>query len=365
MPIKGLSDRGLSFPEIGNIRKGIKAKNASGVEYPKEVPYFVVQFDEQEEKRAALFSSKYGSQPTEINILLPFNEIERCWDCWYEAYVAGRMIARSDGEIFLYLADYKTGRLIVQNSEPRTPHKEVVAEYTNSRGKTELVKMRTVGRLKIVIPELQSLAYLTVHTGSFHDIRNISEQLEGIKALNGGRLAGIPLVLRRRPKKISIPNEDGTRKRMTKWMLSIEADPNWVKKMLTQMKHLALPGNGLALLPEPENQQDAEESENIEEYDDPEEVEEMAEPEGSTDGEFVPAEPAPKTVKELWPTEAKVTYETAATFQSRSGKKMVDLPLDEIRKIIDTREDARAKAPLSDNAQMQLDACYILVGLLS
>jgi hypothetical protein len=87
---------------------------------------------------------------------------------------------------------------------------------------------------------------MVVMTTSVHDIINISNQLEGIASMNGGRLAGIPLVLRRRPKKISTPSgEAGKRARREKWLVSIEADPEWVKAKLVKMYHDALPGNGL------------------------------------------------------------------------------------------------------------------------
>ena len=84
MPIIGLSDRGLSFPEIGAIRKGRKEtrtrKDGSTYEQPIDLTFFRVEFDEREKVSAEVFRSKYGPQPTEINIILPFNEIERCWD---------------------------------------------------------------------------------------------------------------------------------------------------------------------------------------------------------------------------------------------------------------------------------------------
>ena len=49
---------------------------------------------------------------------------------------------------------------------------------------------------------------------------------------------------------ISTPSgKGGKRVRREKWMLSIEADPDWVKEKLQAMKLDALPGNGLALLP--------------------------------------------------------------------------------------------------------------------
>jgi hypothetical protein len=248
MPIKGLTDRGLSFPEIGQIRKGApKPERGPG----KDLQYFRVTFDEREQEAAQIFVDRYGTEPNEINIILPFNDIEQCWDAWLEAYTAGRMVARSDGERFVYLVDTKTGEVLVKNGEPYTPHRDLVGTYRNRKtGKEEPINCKPTGRLKVIIPELARAAYLTVLTTSVHDIGNISAQLEAFKKINNGRISGIPLVLRRRPKKISMPTSDGGRSRATKWMLSIEADPQWVKGMLMETKRLALPGNGLALLPE-------------------------------------------------------------------------------------------------------------------
>lgn len=262
MPIKGLTDRQLAFPEIGRIRKGApKGENRPG----KDLTYFRVEFDEQETGAIEVFSRAYGPEPTEINVILPFDEIDRCWDAWYEAYTAGRMVGRSDGEHFTYLVDVKTGENLVLNSEPKTPHREVVGHYGQ---KNEAIRMRPVGRLRVMIPELARAAYLTVLTTSIHDIANISAQLEAFKRVNGGRIAGIPLVLRRRPKKISVPKPDGSRMRLAKWMLSIEADPTWVKALLLDVKRSALPGNGLALLPEQTEQDDEIVTVEAVEYDD-------------------------------------------------------------------------------------------------
>ena len=292
MPIIGLSDRGLSFPEIGAIRKGRKEtrtrKDGSTYEQPIDLTFFRVEFDEREKVSAEVFRSKYGPQPTEINIILPFNEIERCWDPFLEAYTAGRMVARSDGEKFTYLVDTKTGEIKVKNSVPFTPYNEgqvVGHDYQNKP-----VKCRPVGRLKVIVPELARAAYLTVMTTSVHDIANISAQLEAFKTLNGGRIAGIPLVLRRRPKMISTPGETGQRVRREKWLLSIEADPEWVKRMLSETNRLALPGNGTALLPEtpsPEWDEDIFESGVVEE--DEEGFEPPSNPETATEDEKQPA----------------------------------------------------------------------------
>jgi hypothetical protein len=257
MGIKGLTNRELSFPEIGQVRKGAP-KNEKG-QLGKDLTYFRVEFDEREAEAEKVFRAKYGNQPQELNILLPFDDIERTWDAWLEAYTAGRMVARSDGEKFLYLVDTKTGEMKVKDGQPSIAYKPgPVGTYTDGKGKEQPIECKPVGRLKVVIPELQRLAYMTVMTTSVHDIANISAQLEALKTVNNGRLAGIPMVLRRRPKKISTPKPDGTRARYTKWMLSIEADPGWVRAKLLDFKHAALPGNGLDLLPAGEDTIDSE-----------------------------------------------------------------------------------------------------------
>jgi len=256
MPIKGLTDRGLSFPEIGQIRKGIKITKtrADGSEYqvPKDLEYFRVEFDDREQGSAAKFVQVYGNEPAEINIILPFDEIERCWDAWLEAYTAGRMVARSDGEKFIYLVDTKTGDIRVKDGDPFIPYKDGDPVGNDYEGKP--IFCSPVGRLKIIVPELARAAYMTVHTTSIHDIDNLSQQLQAFKHLNDGVIRGIPLVLRRRPKKISIPGKDGQRVRMQKWLLSIEADPQWVRAKLGEVTAFALPdGESFTPLMEPED----------------------------------------------------------------------------------------------------------------
>lgn len=246
MPIKGLTDRGLAFPEIGQIRKGAKKEpNKPGA----DLTYFRVEFDEQEVKASAAFKKIYGEKPAYIRIIFPFNEIERMWDAWYEAYTAGRMIARSDGEFITYKLD-ETGEIVVHNGMDATGQK-VQHPVNGIAGKDyqgKDIKFKPTGRLKVLIPELSRAAYLTVMTTSVHDIANISAQLGAFKELNNGQLAGIPFLLRRRPKAISTPAANGQRARRVKWLISIEADPEWVKAKLGEVRALAMPQIDEALL---------------------------------------------------------------------------------------------------------------------
>jgi hypothetical protein len=217
------------FPEIGRIRKGApKEPDRPG----KDLTYFRVEFDEREKVASAAFRSVYGDTPSELNVLLPFNSVDENFEAWREVYVQGGLVHRCDGERIWYEINPADGQSVVTNGDPiRTCDHKIGCSPS--------------GRLKVLIPELQRLAFLTVLTGSFHDCMNISRQLLAILQING-QLAGVPLILRRRPVQISTPSgPDGKRVRRLKSLLSIEADPNWVKRKLIAMQHAALPGNGL------------------------------------------------------------------------------------------------------------------------
>lgn len=370
MAIKGLTDRGLSFPQIGNVRKGGKKEkrtDKNGREYEiqgKDLTYFRVEFDEKEAQSAALFLEKYGNQPTEINFVFPFNEIERCWEAWLEAYTAGRMVARSDGEYFTYwLGDKGEVKVLggVDENGAKVPHTEIVGKDY----KGNPVKMRPVGRLRIVIPELQRLAYLVVHTTSKHDIINISEQLEGIKTINGGRLVGIPLVLRRRPRMISTPDPSDKSKRMRreKWLLSIEADPEWVKAKLMEVKRAALPGNGLALLAQGDTLPQIEEW--VDDFDD-EENDENA-PDDFEEGEFDPRLSAELFDEETDADEYKYAMSVDMAHQERDGQGVLYADMDtevletRLVQILDGLKKNNVNPKKREEAEIKRDAISTLI----
>jgi len=255
----------LAFPELGQIRKGSPKqkiiKDGREIEIQgKDLEFFRFDLDEREVEAIATVKKIYGDRPTDLNIVLPFNEIDQCWEAFLEAYTAGRMVARTDGEVFIYLVETKTGNILVKNGidvetgKPRPYSEGMIVGYDY---KNQPIKCKATGRLKVVLPELQRLAFLTVLTSSLYDISNLSSQLLAIQTFcnNMGKgIGGIPLVLRRRPHEISCPDlkDKGKRVRRTKWLLSVEMDPEAVKRSLMELKRLALPGNGLTM-PSPEN----------------------------------------------------------------------------------------------------------------
>lgn len=278
MPIKGLTDRGLSFPQIGNIRKGAKKQpDRPGT----DLPYFRVDFDEREVKAIDRFNALYpNGKPTDITIILPFDQIERVWNPWREAYVAGALLHRCDGEIVNYAINSATGEVVIKNGLDANSH-PVKCNLQNDPDKRK--RCKPTGRLHVIIPELERLAYLVVHTTSIHDIANISDQLAAIRDMNGGHIAGIPLVLRRRPVEISTPSgENGRRARRVKYLISIEADPEWVAAKIGQMKQAALPAPSARV--EIKSQPGLEWSNDFDEDEDDAEV---------VEGEFIPTDEAP------------------------------------------------------------------------
>lgn len=223
MAIKGLTNRRPSFPEIGQLRKGApKPERGPG----RDLKYF--RFESDDADATARFRTVYGDEPTSIRVYLPFATAGENFEAWQEHWIAGALQHRCDGQ---------TCVLWLQGQRYRTdpapcPHAAL--------DKAERDRCKPVGRLKVVIPELRRLAYVTVLTGSIHDIISLSEQLAALESLRGD-LRGVPMILRRAPREISMPGSNGKRTRVEKWLLSIEAAPSWVDLQLAAQERAALP----------------------------------------------------------------------------------------------------------------------------
>lgn len=276
MPIKGLTDRGLAFPQIGVIRKGSpKQKMVKGDKevliQGKDLDHFRVEFDANEVLAMQTFKNIYGDKPKQIKVVFPFDEVDRTWDAYLEAYTASRLLARSDGENIIYWR--KDGKVLVAGG--RATVSQVVdisiqiGKEQYSKTKIELTDgcpvpyidgmvfggtsktpaiAKPVGRLRVVIPELRRLATLTFMTTSKRDIIAMGGQDSGelgsiVKVCQSVRVpfAGVPLILKRRQEEVSVPKEDGSAVRVKKWMVHIEPDPDFVARANIAMHRLAMP----------------------------------------------------------------------------------------------------------------------------
>lgn len=222
MPIKGLTDRQASFPQIGVLRKG---EEKTGNKPGADLKHFRFDADEATTKT---FEEAYGKEPRAIRVFVPFATTDENFEAWKEEWVAGGLKHRCDGETCsLWL----------------TPQGTYSTEPKKCPG-----GCKQAGRLKVVIPELKRLAYVTVLTTSKHDIMEIHANLSALEAARGS-LVGIPLILRRVPREISTPTDDGKRVRREKWLINIEAQPQWVEMQLIAQEQQAIPVIGAAPAP--------------------------------------------------------------------------------------------------------------------
>ncbi len=246
--IIGLTDRGAQLPRLGILRKGgpkrTIVKNGREIEIAGEDLKDFFRFECDDDAAARDFARAYGDKPNGIRVMFYYATVEANFETWQEHHSAGALKHRCDGQTCVLWLD-KDGRY--QHDPIPCPSIEL------KRRDPQVDKKhlcRPVGRLKIVIPELQRMAYVLVPTTSINDILELQSNLEAAQALRGD-LRGIPFILSRRPRKVSTPGENGQRARREKWLLSIEPAPDWVKLQLVAMERAALPMAETRLLTAP------------------------------------------------------------------------------------------------------------------
>jgi hypothetical protein len=216
MPIKGLTDRGASFPRIGELRKG--GEKPTGNKPGADLTHF--RFTSQHSDVTEDFTARYGTHPTAVNCYLPFRTASENFEAWIEEWGAGGLRWRGDGETLVIW---------------QTPD----GKYSQEP-KPQPAGGKQAGRLKLIIPELGRLAYVTALTTSINDILEMQSTLDAYEALRGD-LRGIPFILSRVPRMVSTPGKDGQRVRREKWLWHLEAQPAWVQAQLSVMQRDALP----------------------------------------------------------------------------------------------------------------------------
>lgn len=124
------------------------------------------------------------------------------------------------------------------------------------------------GMMVVMLRDVPRLAYYQISTTSIHNIAEIPQQLDYVRAqvekLTGQpRIAGVPFILRRVKRTVSVPNLDKNgqpkmvngkpqpKQRTEKYFLELEIEPEWIAKMVRGMARLADPEQGRLALPGP------------------------------------------------------------------------------------------------------------------
>lgn len=214
----------MRMPRLGKIRLGIKVKNARGVEYPKDVDYFVCPPEVQE---------IYGPQPKELDVLIPSTDMSLVLPQALKWYKGARLVCKGNGETATRI-DTATGNMF----EMACPCEHLKDPQTNPKG-----ECTPRANLMVILPTVSMGGAYQVDTGSINNIINLNSTLAWIQSMLG-RVAWVPLTLKRVPTKIQTP--DGT---TTKALLQLEFKGNMQDAAaLRQADWISISG-GIAALP--------------------------------------------------------------------------------------------------------------------
>lgn len=218
MPIKTLTSGSARWPRIGVLRKGGPKPNDKqpGPDLGENFRFTGNDAGVDADWAAVFGTDDKGQLLVDgLSIRLPYPTVDANWQAWREHWVAGGLVYRCDGEQHVLWRD-QAGQVVTDNPQP-------------CPGRTCLAK--PVGRLEVLVSDLRRMGTVTVQTTSKHDIMNLDGCLRAL-ALAFGDVSRLPLRLSRVSRQISTPAGNGQRARREKWLLHLEADPQWVRYML-------------------------------------------------------------------------------------------------------------------------------------
>lgn len=189
--IKGLSER-RRLPRLGKIRLGIKKTSSGGAEYPTEVDYFVCPPEIQR---------VYGAQPKSLRIMIPLEDSNQVFPQAYKWYGSGSGLkCKGDGQVALRRwADIEPG-LQAKISGAHDPNDLMEIPCPCPRLKSG--ECRVKGHLMVLLPDVSLSGIYQIDTGSANNLIEINSAIDFLRSLLG-RIAMIPLTLRREPVEIT------------------------------------------------------------------------------------------------------------------------------------------------------------------
>jgi len=196
----------------------------TGKEYPKETEYFVVPPE---------VAKVYGDRPSELDVMLPINDIEAVFPQAYKWYGESKGLkCIGNGETAMRLNE-KT-----QTMEERDCPCELLE--TNGCAKR--------AHLLVILPGINMGGVYQIDIGSYHSIVDINSGLDFVQALVG-RFAMVPLKLKRVPKET---NANGQRQLHHTLQVILDADVNMINTLRENTSRVLLSTKNIAL-PAPED----------------------------------------------------------------------------------------------------------------
>ena len=193
--MKGMNMRHQLFPELGCIF-------ASKSQYGRKRTY-EINFDKgyREDMTKLLFGS--GLSTESLDVMLPFDQMEKNFSTFYSANANGITIMHSDGITINWLKDPISMLPLVSKSRALIPipewgiHTGDIVPYREIRQWGENMEVKTSRKafLKVMLPELNELSYLTLYLSQNQDIESMIVHLAAIEHASCGQLTNIPMEL--------------------------------------------------------------------------------------------------------------------------------------------------------------------------
>lgn len=213
--IAGLSQQ-LRMPRQGKIRLGVKVRKADldsrcrhDIEascfyctYPRDVDYFVCP----PEVRAV-----YGDKPKELDILIPSERMDLVFPQALKCYKGSRLWCKGDGQTATRI-DMATGSMFSI---------ECPCEHYHAESGSGLDPCHERANLMVLLPRVSMSGAYQIDTGSVSNIIELNSSIEYIRSSLLGRIAFVPLKLRREPTQIQYTDKRGVRT-TTKALLKLE-----------------------------------------------------------------------------------------------------------------------------------------------
>jgi len=199
--------KNISLPINENhIMLGIKVTNEKGIEYPKELPYFVCPKE---------IKAVFGDEPTELTVFFPSNKREEVFPQSYEKYGKNQaLLCQGDGDVS------KTAqRLNLENGrweEVKCPCEHYDKKYNP---KTKIGGCSKVGHLRFMLPSVSIGTFYQCSPHGTVSIQELNSAFELADKTTGGHWAMIPFRMKRVAKKLKIP---GTANMKTHWVVTLE-----------------------------------------------------------------------------------------------------------------------------------------------
>ena len=194
--MKGMNLRNQLFPELGYI-------TSTRYQYGKN-RQFEFKLDRGFQIEADRLFLAYGLDVRAIDVMLPFDEMNRNFRTYYSAKANGITIMGSDGKTISWLKDpismlplVSNGRAIIPIPEWNVRTGDAVPFRNLTKWGSDIeVTTSKKAMLKVMLPDLHNLSYMSVILSNPDDIDSMAQHLTAIENASTGHLTNIPMQLK-------------------------------------------------------------------------------------------------------------------------------------------------------------------------